>query len=68
MSSLHAAFYAAFGSPSLGITWSIVTFLSALLYLVYDKHNRRMIEAGPIKNLAPDETHRASPEATARST
>ena len=45
-SCARAALYAAFGSPSLGITWSVVTFLSGLLYLIYDEHRRRNVEAG----------------------
>ncbi|HEU4344220.1 MAG TPA: hypothetical protein VFU31_21900 [Candidatus Binatia bacterium] len=36
----RAALYSAFGSPSFGITWSLVTFLSGLLYLIYDDHKR----------------------------
>jgi hypothetical protein len=33
--------YSAFGSPGLGITWSLVTFLSGLLCLIYDNRKRR---------------------------
>jgi hypothetical protein len=33
--------YSAFGSPGLGITWSLVTLLSGLLYLIYDERKRR---------------------------
>ncbi len=33
--------YSAFGSPGLGITWSLVTLLSGLIYLVYDERKRR---------------------------
>jgi hypothetical protein len=42
----RAALYAAFGSPGFGITWSVVTFLSGLLYLIYDERKRRNVEAG----------------------
>jgi hypothetical protein len=42
----RAALYAAFGSPGFGITWSVVTFLSGMLYLIYDEHRRRNVEAG----------------------
>jgi len=38
VSCARAALYAAFGSPGFGITWSVVTFLSGLLYLIYDEH------------------------------
>lgn len=41
----RAALYAAFGSPGFGITWSVVTFLSGLLYLIYDEYRRRNVEA-----------------------
>jgi hypothetical protein len=33
--------YSAFGTPGLGITWSLVTLLSGLLYLIYDERKRR---------------------------
>jgi len=33
--------YSAFGSPGLGITWSLVTLLSGLIYLIYDDRKRR---------------------------
>ena len=33
--------YSAFGSPGLGITWSLVTLLSGLIYLIYDERKRR---------------------------
>jgi hypothetical protein len=33
--------YSAFGSPNLGITWSIVTLLSGLIYLIYNERKRR---------------------------
>lgn len=38
------AFYSAFGSPGLGVTWSVVTFLSGLLYLIYKERKRRDVE------------------------
>ena len=46
VSCARAALYAAFGSPGFGITWSVVTFLSGLLYLIYDEHKRRNVEGG----------------------
>jgi len=46
VSCARAALYAAFGSPGFGITWSVVTFLSGMLYLIYDEHKRRNVEAG----------------------
>ena len=33
--------YSAFGSPGLGITWSLVSLLSGLIYLIYDDRKRR---------------------------
>jgi hypothetical protein len=39
--SARAAFYAGFGTPTFGITWSIVTFLSGLIYVIYDDRKRR---------------------------
>lgn len=33
--------YSAFGSPGLGITWSLVTLLSGLIYFIYDERKRR---------------------------
>ena len=33
--------YSAFGSPGLGITWSLVTLLGGLIYLAYDERKRR---------------------------
>ncbi len=41
-SILHhrADLYLALSSPSFGIAWSVVTFLSGLLYLIYDDHKR----------------------------
>lgn len=36
----RAALYYSLGSPSFGITWSLVTFFSGLLCLIYD-HKRR---------------------------
>jgi hypothetical protein len=46
VSCVRAALYAAFGSPGFGITWSVVTFLSGLVYLIYDEHKRSNIAAG----------------------
>jgi hypothetical protein len=45
VSCARAALYAAFGSPGFGITWSVVTFLSGLLYLIYDEYRRQNVEA-----------------------
>jgi hypothetical protein len=42
----RAALYSAFSSPGCGITWSVVTFLSGVLYLIYDEHKRHNVEAG----------------------
>ena len=39
------ALYSAFGSPGFGVTWSVVTFLSGLLYLIYDERKRGNLEA-----------------------
>jgi hypothetical protein len=50
--SLHRAFYAAFGSPSVGITWSVMSFLSSLFFLIYDEHNRPIIEPSPTRSPA----------------
>jgi hypothetical protein len=36
--------YSAFGSPGLGITWSLVTLLSGLIFLIYDERKRRNIQ------------------------
>ena len=65
VSCVHAALYTAFGSPGLGITWSVMTFLSALFYLIYDKHNRQTIEAAP-KKAAELKTNRENPEIKAQ--
>jgi len=46
VSCARAALYAAFGSPGFGITWSVVTFLSGLLYLIYDEHKRGNVGPG----------------------
>ena len=46
VSGARAALYAAFGSPGFGITWSVVTFLSGLIYLIYDERKRRNFEGG----------------------
>jgi hypothetical protein len=47
VSSAQAALYTAFGSPGLGITWAVMSFLGALLVLIYDQHNRH-----------PDQSHK----------
>ena len=41
LSCARDALYAGFGTPSFGITWSIVTFLSGVAYLIYDDRKRR---------------------------
>jgi hypothetical protein len=53
VSCARAALYTAFGSPSCGITWSVVTFLAALLYLIYDEHKRQIVETAAT-NDAPE--------------
>ena len=42
----RAALYSAFSSPSCGITWCVVAFLSGVLYLIYDEHKRLNVKAG----------------------
>jgi len=39
----RAALYSAFSSPGCGITWTIVTFLSGVLYLIYNEHKRHNV-------------------------
>jgi hypothetical protein len=46
LSYTRAALYSAFSSPGCGITWAVVTFLSGVLYLIYDEHRRHNIVAG----------------------
>ena len=46
------AFYSAFSSPSYGITWSVVTFLTGLFYLVYRERRRRNLAAEPKRVVA----------------
>jgi hypothetical protein len=41
VSCARDALYTGFSSPSFGITWSILTFLSGLAYLIYNDHKRR---------------------------
>jgi len=41
----RAAWYSACGSSSFGITWTIVTFLGGLLYLIYDGYKRQIVKA-----------------------
>jgi hypothetical protein len=45
VSSARAAFYSAFSAPNLGMTWAVVTFLSGLLYLIYNQHKSQTVEA-----------------------
>ena len=53
VSCARAAFYSAFGSPNLGVTWAVVTFLSGLFYLIYNQHRRQIVSAEP-KNVAAE--------------
>ena len=46
---VRTVFYSAFGSPGLGITWSVLTFGAGLIYLIYDQRKRR--------NFQPDRQH-----------
>lgn len=61
VSCARASLYAAFGSPSFGITWCILTSLSGLVYLIYNDHKRRKNGAGPqeafteLKNISQGE-------------
>ena len=41
--------YSAFGSPGLGITWSLLSLGAGLIYLMYDERKRR--------HLRPDRQH-----------
>ena len=43
MSRVRSVCYSAFSSPGLGITWSAVTLLSGLAYLVYHEVKRRSL-------------------------
>ncbi len=43
---VRTVFYSAFGSPGLGITWSLLTLGAGLVYLIHDQRKRR--------NLQPD--------------
>jgi hypothetical protein len=56
VSCARAALYAGFGSPSFGITWSIVTFLSGLAYVIYNDHKRRNNETKSQEAFAELET------------
>lgn len=46
VSHTRSALYSAFSSPGCGITWCVVTFLSGVVYLIYNEHKRRNVEAG----------------------
>jgi len=39
---VRTVFYSAFGSPGLGITWSLLTFGAGLVYLMYDQRKRNL--------------------------
>jgi len=39
--NVRSVCYSAFSSPGLGITWSLVTLLSGLIYVIYDDRKRR---------------------------
>jgi len=41
---VRTVFYSAFGSPGLGITWSLLTFGAGLVYLMYDQRKRRHLQ------------------------
>jgi hypothetical protein len=41
----RGALYSAFSSPGCGVTWSVVTFLSGVLYLIYNEHKRLNVES-----------------------
>jgi hypothetical protein len=45
VSYARAALYSAFSSPGCGITLSVVTFLSGMLYLIYNEHKRHNVQA-----------------------
>lgn len=45
VSSARAPLYSAFSSPGCGITLSVVTFLSGVLYLIYNEHNGHDVQA-----------------------
>ena len=46
---VRTVFYSAFGSPGLGITWSLLSLGAGVMYLIYDQRKRR--------NLQPDRQH-----------
>ena len=48
----RAALCSAFSSPGCGITWSVVTFLSGVLYLIYNEHKRHNVRAGRKEGVA----------------
>ena len=50
--------YSAFGSPGLGITWSLLTFGAGLIYLIYDQRKRRNLQ--PDRQYAPIELQNSS--------
>jgi hypothetical protein len=41
---VRTVFYSAFGSPGLGVTWSLLTFGAGLVYLIYDQRKRRDLQ------------------------
>ena len=41
---VRTVFYSAFGSPGLGVTWSLLTFGAGLVYLMYDQRKRRDLQ------------------------
>jgi hypothetical protein len=41
----RTALYSAVSSPGCGITWSIVTFLSGVLYLIYHERTQHNVGA-----------------------
>jgi hypothetical protein len=45
VSCARAAFYSAFSSPNMGMTWAVVTFLTGVLYLIYNQLKPQIVEA-----------------------
>jgi hypothetical protein len=45
VSYTRTALYSAFSSPGCGITWSVVAFLSGVLYLIYNDPKRQNVGA-----------------------
>jgi hypothetical protein len=56
----RGALYSAFGSPGHGITWSVVTFLTGLLYVIYREHKRSNLEVDRKEAVAQLESSEAA--------